>query len=202
MKMKYHKISNVDINTCTAEQKIAYNMAFRADVSYGDAFRKLDTAIAKDEAVHDIIRHMFDQYHAGYDYKAGRYNLLAGASIDRGSENIYGQYMYEEGKYVDCNYGLRLHNRIEGDGVLHEVDVKFAWNRGYADEYRSKYGKEFVNQIAFGIKPDGSKVNPDAHSLNKERVNGVVSNMDGWYDAFDIKEGALFRAPADRIHIW
>ena len=40
------------------------------------------------------------------------------------------------------------------------------------------------------------------HSMNKERVNGVVANMDGWYDAFDIKEGALYRKPADRVHIW
>jgi predicted metalloendopeptidase len=95
-------------------------------------------------------------------------------------------------------------NRLKADGFNGDQLKlqKQRFFRGYADEYRSKYGKEFVNQIAFGIKPDGSKVNPDAHSLNKERVNGVVSNMDGWYDAFDIKEGALFRAPADRIHIW
>ena len=38
--------------------------------------------------------------------------------------------------------------------------------------------------------------------MNKERVNGVVANMDGWYDAFDIEEGALYRKPAERIHIW
>jgi endothelin-converting enzyme/putative endopeptidase len=38
--------------------------------------------------------------------------------------------------------------------------------------------------------------------MDKERVNGVVSNMDGWYEAFDIKEGALYRKPAERIHIW
>jgi len=38
--------------------------------------------------------------------------------------------------------------------------------------------------------------------MNKERVNGVVANMDGWYEAFDITGGALYRAPADRIKIW
>ena len=37
--------------------------------------------------------------------------------------------------------------------------------------------------------------------MNKERVNGVVANMDGWYDAFDIEEGALYRKSAERIHI-
>ena len=39
MKMKYHKIRNIDIKTCTAEQKIAYNMAFSADITFGDRFR-------------------------------------------------------------------------------------------------------------------------------------------------------------------
>ena len=38
--------------------------------------------------------------------------------------------------------------------------------------------------------------------MKKERVNGIVPNMDGWYEAFDIKDGALYRQPADRIHIW
>ena len=33
MKMKYHKIRGVDLSTCTAEQKLAYNIAFSI---YGD----------------------------------------------------------------------------------------------------------------------------------------------------------------------
>lgn len=69
----------------------------------------------------------------------------------------------------------------------------------YAEEFRSKYNAKYVNFVAFGKdNPQGA----DVHSMNKERVNGVVANMDGWYDTFDIKEGALYRAPADRIHIW
>lgn len=69
----------------------------------------------------------------------------------------------------------------------------------YAEEYRSKYDANYVNRLAFGND------NPEAvngNSMNKERVNGVVANMDGWYDAFDIEEGALYRKPAERIHIW
>lgn len=34
--MKYHKIYNVPMETCTAEQKIAYNLAF----ANGDIFKK------------------------------------------------------------------------------------------------------------------------------------------------------------------
>ena len=95
-------------------------------------------------------------------------------------------------------------NRLKADGFNGDQLKlqKQRFFRGYADEYRSKYGKEYVNLNVYGIKLDGSKIKPDSHSMNKERVNGVVSNMDGWYDAFDIKDGALFRAPAERIHIW
>ena len=43
----------------------------------------------------------------------------------------------------------------------------------------------------------------DVHSLEKERVNGVVSNIDLWFDLFKISEGdTLYQAPANRIHIW
>ena len=34
------------------------------------------------------------------------------------------------------------------------------------------------------------------------RVNGVVMNMDSWYDVFNLKSGKLYRTPAERIHIW
>jgi len=35
------------------------------------------------------------------------------------------------------------------------------------------------------------------------RVNGVVRNLDAWYEAFDVQVGhALYLPPADRITIW
>lgn len=41
------------------------------------------------------------------------------------------------------------------------------------------------------------------HSPMPLRVNGMIRNMDEWYDAFDIKEGdALYLAPEDRVKIW
>ena len=92
-------------------------------------------------------------------------------------------------------------NRLKADGYT-DAELKLMKQRfflAYAEEFRSKYGTEHVNYVAFGIERPGG---PDMHSMDKERVNGVVANMDGWYDAFDIKEGALYRKPADRIRIW
>ena len=43
----------------------------------------------------------------------------------------------------------------------------------------------------------------DPHSPSEFRVNGIVRNMDAWYDAFQIKPGApLYLAPQDRVRIW
>jgi predicted metalloendopeptidase len=37
----------------------------------------------------------------------------------------------------------------------------------------------------------------------KYRVNGVVRNMDAWYEAFNIKPSdSLFLVPQNRVRIW
>ena len=92
-------------------------------------------------------------------------------------------------------------NRLKIDGYTGD-NLKLMKQRFFlslGEEWRSKYGADYVNYIAFGKdNPDG----PDVHSMSKERVNGVVANMNSWYEAFDIKDGALYRAPKDRIKIW
>lgn len=48
-----------------------------------------------------------------------------------------------------------------------------------------------------------NQVATDPHSPARYRVNGVVRNMDIWYEAFDISEGdALYLPPEERVHIW
>lgn len=43
----------------------------------------------------------------------------------------------------------------------------------------------------------------DEHSPSEVRVNAVVSSMDCFYDAYDVKEGnKMYVAPNDRIRIW
>ena len=92
-------------------------------------------------------------------------------------------------------------NRLKADGYTGD-ELKLMKQRfflAYGEEYRSKYDAAYVNYMVFG---KGNANGADSHSMDKERVNGVVANMDGWYEAFDIKEGALYRKPADRIRIW
>lgn len=46
-------------------------------------------------------------------------------------------------------------------------------------------------------------VRSDVHSPGQYRVNGIVRNLDAWYDAFDVTEdNAMYLAPEDRVTIW
>ena len=43
----------------------------------------------------------------------------------------------------------------------------------------------------------------DPHSPAFYRVNGIVRNVDAWYNAFGVKPGdKLYLAPKDRVKIW
>jgi predicted metalloendopeptidase len=48
-----------------------------------------------------------------------------------------------------------------------------------------------------------NQVATDTHSPALFRVDGVVRNVDAWYEAFDVQPGdALYLAPEDRVQIW
>jgi putative endopeptidase len=43
----------------------------------------------------------------------------------------------------------------------------------------------------------------DPHSPPEFRVNGVLRNIDAWYEAFDVQAGhRLYLAPSDRVRVW
>lgn len=43
----------------------------------------------------------------------------------------------------------------------------------------------------------------DVHAPNKLRANVQVQNLTEFYQAFGVEEGdAMYKAPADRVHIW
>lgn len=65
--MKYHKIKGIDKSICTAEQKIAYNLAFANKDFVMRAGYDVPTA------AHKIV----ELYQNGYDYKPGKYDIDA-----------------------------------------------------------------------------------------------------------------------------
>lgn len=64
---------------------------------------------------------------------------------------------------------------------------------GYARVWRSKSRPEWLR----------TRLISDSHSPEQYRVNGVVTNLDAFYDAFRLQPGDdMYKAPADRIKIW
>ena len=62
--MKTRKINGIEKSVCCCEQKIAYNLAFRAHINFGDKFQKLETASEKQTMAHkirDILLKDFDE---------------------------------------------------------------------------------------------------------------------------------------------
>jgi len=64
--------------------------------------------------------------------------------------------------------------------------------QGWAIQWSYAYDLEFLEMMK----------DWDVHSQSRERTNGIVRNVDEWYDAYDIKSGALYLQPSERVHIW
>ena len=71
----------------------------------------------------------------------------------------------------------------------------------YGYFWSGKWTAEFAKNKTLGN--DSKGVVKDEHSMFRERVNGVVTNTDDWYDLFDVKPtDKLYIAPEKRIRIW
>lgn len=75
------------------------------------------------------------------------------------------------------------------DGYTGDQRFFMAWAQVWKRLVREE---QLKNQIA-----------SDPHSPAQYRVNGVVRNMDAWYQAFHVSpDDALYLAPEDRVQIW
>lgn len=75
------------------------------------------------------------------------------------------------------------------DGLTGDQRFFMAWAQVWKRQVRDEALK---NQIATG-----------PHSPARYRVNGIVRNMDAWYDAFGVTEGDdLYLPPEERVQIW
>ncbi len=75
------------------------------------------------------------------------------------------------------------------DGFTGRQRFFLSWSQTYRENIRAEQ-----------LRVDLSS---DPHSPAQFRVNGVVRNIDAWYDAFGVKPGdRLYLDPTNRVHIW
>lgn len=67
MKLVYHKIKGVDKSICTAEQKIAYEIAFRLHISYQDRWDEMRSMKAAESAMSNAISDLIGEGMAMFD---------------------------------------------------------------------------------------------------------------------------------------
>ena len=89
-------------------------------------------------------------------------------------------------------------NGFKGDQLKLQCQRFFL---SYAYLWQAKYSAKYAQVRTLG-EGDEHK-DKDIHSLPRERVNGIVRNVDYWYDLFPIEPtDKLYLAPADRVRIW
>ncbi len=121
----------------------------------------------------------------------GRYEPLPGLHLN-GETTL--------GENIADNSGLAIAfdaYRLSLGGALPPVLDGFSGAQrfflSWAQTYRQKAREAQIRQ----------DVVSDPHSPPEFRVNGVVRNMDAWYEAFDVQPGdLLYLAPGERIRVW
>lgn len=102
MRMKYHKIRSVDMDVCTAEQKIAYNIAFTVHINYGDRYLEIFKEyprIVSDDFLKGIIQSEIKNY--VNNYPDSKYNIDAiFASLNYGLRD----YLVKEKYHIFTDY--------------------------------------------------------------------------------------------------
>ena len=186
-----------------------------------EPFYKADAPDAYNYAAYMVfgheMTHGFDTTGAAFDKLGDKGSIWASAADEQAFAqrasllaDYYSRFEIAPGTYADGEKTLAeniadlggaelalqaLTNHLSEQGItadeLHLQQRRFFY--AYANLWRAKYDDLYARRAHI----------TDVRSLAKERVNGVVSNIDLWFDLFKVSEGdALYQAPADRIHIW
>jgi len=160
--------------------------------------------------------HGFDDQGSKYDSKGIKRNWWTDedrANFSARTKKLGEQFdTYEpvEGHFVDGSFTMgenigdlggvevayrayRLSLGDEEAPVIEGVTGDQRFFLGYAQAWRSERRQESMLNL----------LKSDPHSPPRYRVNGIVRNVDAWYDAFGVTEGDELYLPAEeRVRIW
>ena len=120
-------------------------------------------------------------------------------AIEVNSEGLHANGRFTLGENIADQGGVRVAMTALrdswGDSHPEPIDSYTAEQRFYI-AYATLWAQNIREQEIVRL----TKIDP--HSLGKWRVNGTLPNIADWYEAFGITDGAMFRAPEERVIIW
>ncbi len=162
------------------------------------------------------ISHAFDDQGSKYDGDGNLHDWWTKEDAQKFEElgeklaKQYSQYEPLPGHHIDGNLTLG-----ENMADLSGVDIGYKAYKLSLDGNKSIVLDGFTGEQRFFIgwaqiwrnkmreEELLRRLTVDVHSPAKYRVIGVFSNLDSFYDAFDVKEGdKMYKDPADRVVIW
>jgi len=135
------------------------------------------------EAFSKLVGRLADQY--------SEYEPLPGIRIN--GRLTLGENIGDLGGLEAAHSAWRLSLAGQDAPELEQLSGEQRFFLGWAQVWRALYRDQALRNQTLS----------DPHSPSMYRVNGVVRNMDEWYQAFGIEPGErLYLAPEQRIRIW
>ena len=136
-----------------------------------------------EEAFRGLVDKLVAQYNA--------YEVLPGLFIN--GQLTVGENIGDLGGLTVAYYAYKASLKGKDAPVLTGLTGDQRFFLGWAQVWRQLRRDESLRTLVMS----------DSHSPSQWRVDGVVRNIDAFYDAFSVKEGdELYLAPEQRVHIW
>jgi len=162
------------------------------------------------------LGHGFDDQGSKFDAKGVQRNWWTDAdrkAFEKRTAKLgkqYDKYEAVPGHFVDGNFTMGENIGDLGGATVayHAYKLSLSGQKDKKIDGLTGDQRFFLSfaQIARGKVREKSliqRLKADPHSPAEFRANGVVRNMDEWYDAFNVgKDDALYLAPEDRVLIW
>lgn len=128
-----------------------------------------------------------------------QFNAVEVLPAKDGQPAVFADGALSLGENIADQGGLRvaytaLRNSLAGNEP--EAKDGFSADQRFYLAYAALWGQNIRDEEAARL----TKV--DVHSLGKNRVNVTLRNLESFFKAFGIEDGAMFRPEAERIIIW
>jgi putative endopeptidase len=142
----------------------------------------------------DASRAEFEKRSAGLVHQFNGYEALPGLAIN-GRQNL--------GENIGDLGGLSVAHAAYRRYVAEKQGGKAPVLGGFTGDQRFFLAWAQLWRNITGEAETRRRVLSDVHSPGEFRVNGIVRNVDAWYEAFGVKPGdKLYLPPEQRVRIW